>query len=162
MIFQKFIHNVTFQRASLVQHSRRPNLSSLQIPERSLESVASTFTRTDASSASSPTSVRAGLPPRPNSAKFKSTVKNLLPQRSFKAKNPSQDIEKTVLIIPDIPTSDGSLNRSLASRSFSLNKIFFTSSAKSTLSLPVTPNASSGPDTSVERHLDGPANPRVS
>ncbi|KAK2982152.1 hypothetical protein RJ640_028723 [Escallonia rubra] len=127
------------------QQSRRPNLSTLQIPTRSLENTLSNFTRVDIPS---PSSTRAGLPPRPHSAKFKSSMRNLLPQRSFRAKLPSQDGEKTVLI-PDTPLSA----KPSTSRSFSLNKILFASSTKSASSLPVTPLANSGPDSEQGRHL---------
>ncbi|RVW82291.1 hypothetical protein CK203_041671 [Vitis vinifera] len=112
---------------SLVQQSRRPNLSSLQIPVRSLENTSSAFARIEISSAPSPTSTKAGLPPRPPSAKFKSSMRNLLPQRSLRAKNLSEDGEKTVLIIPDTPSSDGPLDKPTTSRSFSLNKVLFPS-----------------------------------
>ncbi|EXC35018.1 putative E3 ubiquitin-protein ligase MARCH10 [Morus notabilis] len=138
----------------LVQQSRRPNLSSLQIPVRSLENSLSAFTRTDISSVPSPASTRVGLPPRPNSAKVRSSMKNLFPQRSIKVKNPSQDAERTVLIIPDTPQSDGSQERPTTSRSFSLNKVFFSSSTKMTSSLPVTPMANSGPESVQDRHLE--------
>ncbi|KAK3009941.1 hypothetical protein RJ639_011908 [Escallonia herrerae] len=133
------------ESALMQQQSRRPNLSTLQIPTRSLENTLSNFTRVDIPS---PSSTRAGLPPRPHSAKFKSSMRNLLPQRSFRAKLPSQDGEKTVLI-PDTPLSA----KPSTSRSFSLNKILFASSTKSASSLPVTPLANSGPDSERGRHL---------
>ncbi|XP_052178344.1 uncharacterized protein LOC127792062 [Diospyros lotus] len=132
------------EESSLVvpqQQSRRPNLSSLQIPARSMENTLSNF---------SPSSNRAGLPPRPNSAKFKSSVRNLLPQRSFRGKGLSQDGEKTVLILPDTPLSE----RPSTSRSFSLNKVFVSSSTKSAHSLPVTPVANSGLQTTTVVNLD--------
>ncbi|RVW85906.1 hypothetical protein CK203_035278 [Vitis vinifera] len=139
---------------SLVQQSRRPNLSSLQIPVRSLENTSSAFARIEISSAPSPTSTKAGLPPRPPSAKFKSSMRNLLPQRSLRAKNLSEDGEKTVLIIPDTPSSDGPLDKPTTSRSFSLNKVLFPS-VKATYSLPATPIASSGSESLQEKNLDG-------
>lgn len=126
---------------------RRPNLTSLEIPMRSLESTLSDFTGIDIPS---PASARAGLPPRPNSAKLKSSVKNLIPQKSFMGKNQAQEGEKTVLIIPDAPLSD----KPSTSRSFSLNKILFSSSAKSAHSLPVTPMANADPKLSQENHVD--------
>uniref|UniRef100_A0A5B7AVX0 RING-CH-type domain-containing protein n=1 Tax=Davidia involucrata TaxID=16924 RepID=A0A5B7AVX0_DAVIN len=139
------------EESSLVQHqSRRPNLSSLEIPARSVENTLSNFTRIDIPSVPSPSSTRAGLPPRPSSAKFKSSVRNLLPQRSFRGKNLSQDGEKTVLIIPDTPL----LDKPSTSRSFSLNKVFFSFSTKSAHSLPVTPVANSSPESVQERNLD--------
>ncbi|KAK6130771.1 hypothetical protein DH2020_035482 [Rehmannia glutinosa] len=138
------------EEATLMQ-PRRPNLSSLEIPMRSLERAFSDFTRIDIPS---PTSTRAGLPPRPNSAKLKSSVKNMLPQKSSRAKNISQEAEKTVLIIPDTPLSD----KPSTSRSFSLNKILFSASTKSAHSLPVTPMANADPKPSQENHVDQQSN----
>ncbi|KAJ6700249.1 hypothetical protein OIU79_013314 [Salix purpurea] len=120
--------------------SRRPNLSSLQIPARS-SSSGTEFTRIEITQ--SPSSAKPGLPPRPNSAKFKSTVKNLLPQRSLKSKILSEDGEKLVLIVPDTPPSDSPADRPSTSRSFSLNEVPFP--LKPANSLPVTPSAN--PDT---------------
>lgn len=87
----------------------------------------------------SPSSAKPGLPPRPNSAKFKSTVKNLLPQRSLKSKILSEDGEKIVLIVPDTPPSDSPADKPSTSRSFSLNKVPVP--LKPANSLPVTPSA---------------------
>lgn len=69
-------------------------------------------------------------------------------------KNPSQDAERTILIIPDTPPSDGCQERPTTSRSFSLNKVFFSSSFKMTSSLPVTPMANSGPESIQDRQLE--------
>ncbi|GFP89575.1 hypothetical protein PHJA_001101200 [Phtheirospermum japonicum] len=72
----------------------------------------------------------------------------MLPQKSIRGKNPSQEAEKTVLIIPDTPLSD----KPSTSRSFSLNKILFSKSAHS---LPVTPMANNAdPKPSQEIHVD--------
>ncbi|KAG5252577.1 hypothetical protein OIU77_018114 [Salix suchowensis] len=127
--------------------SRKPSLSSLEIPARSLEAE---FTKIEI--AQSPSSAKPGLPPRPSSAKYKSTVKSLLPQRSLKAKNLTQDGEKTVLIIPDTPPSDSPVAKPSTSRSFSLNKVLFP--IKSTNSLPVTPSANSDPEAVQDRNVD--------
>ncbi|GER38030.1 RING/U-box superfamily protein [Striga asiatica] len=136
------------EEAALMQ-SRRPNLSSLEIPKRSLERAFSDFTRIDV--VPSPNSTRAGLPPRPNSTKLKSTVKNILPQKSSRGKNLlSQEAERTVLIIPETPLSD----KPSTSKSFSLNKILFSASTKSAHSLPVTPMANADPKFSQENHVD--------
>lgn len=129
------------------QQTRRPNLSSLQIPARSSECDLTSFTRIDVPS---PGSARAGLPPRPNSARLISSVKNLIPQKSFRAKNLPPDAEKTVLIVPETPLSD----KPSTSRSFSLNKILFSSSTKPAHSLPVTPKESAGPKPFEDRQLD--------
>lgn len=126
------------QESTLTQHPRRPTLSSLQVPERTMADSFSNFTRIDNPS---PSSTRSGLPPRPHSAKFISSVRNLLPQKSTRVKNTSQDGEKTVLIVPDTPLSDKPPDRPSTSRSFSLNKILFSQSATSGHSLPVTPTA---------------------
>ncbi|XVF58495.1 hypothetical protein PTKIN_Ptkin07bG0070600 [Pterospermum kingtungense] len=139
--------------ASLVHQTRRPNLSSLQIPSRSLESSFYDFTSVDIPSDPSPSSTKARLPPRPHSAKIRSSVRNLLPQRSFRANNLCQKDDKMVLIIPETPPSDGSLEKPSTSRSFSLNKVFFPST-KAAHSLPVTPIAYSGPKSIPERPID--------
>ena len=128
-----------------------------------MENALSSFTKTDGPTLiSSPGSGR-GLPPRPNSARVKSTMKSLLSERSFKAKNGSQDSERTVLIVPDnLPsdcpvdkpsTSKPSTSKPSTSRSLSLNKILFSSSTKATHSLPVTPTANSGAEIVQGRHL---------
>ncbi|XP_010246422.1 PREDICTED: uncharacterized protein LOC104589712 isoform X2 [Nelumbo nucifera] len=138
---------------SSLQHSRRPNLSSLQIPTRSLEDTVLSSTRMDIPSVPSPSS-RAGLPPRPSSAKFKPSMRNLLPQLSFRTKNLSQEGEKTVLLIADVTPSEVPPDKPSTSRSFSLTKVFSSPSTKRTHSLPVTPVAHSGPDTVWEKNLD--------
>ncbi|XWS30096.1 hypothetical protein CRYUN_Cryun24cG0088700 [Craigia yunnanensis] len=138
--------------ASLVHQTRRPNLSSLQIPLRSLESSFYDFTSVDIPSDPSPSSTKGGLPPRPHSAKIRSSVGNLLPQRSFRANNLCQKGEKMVLIISDTP-SDGSLENPSTSRSFSHNKVLFPST-KAAHSLPVTPIPYSGRRSKSERHID--------
>ncbi|XP_027178346.1 uncharacterized protein LOC113777456 isoform X1 [Coffea eugenioides] len=140
------------QEATLMQHPKRPNLSSLQVPVRSLENTLSSFARIDIPS---PSSTRNGLPPRPSSAKFVSSMKNLLPQKSSKGKNLSHDGEKTVLIVPDTPPSDKPSNRPSTSRSFSLNKILFSSSTTSTHSLPVTPMTDASTYEVEESNLNG-------
>lgn len=135
----------------VVQQSRRPNLSSLQIPERTLETSLHDFTRLEIISIQSPSSAKAGLPPRPSSAKLKSSVRNLLPQRSLRVKNVCQDGEDTVLILPDAPPSDGYTEKPSTSRSFSLNKVLFPASLKATHSLPATPIANSGSESISEK-----------
>ncbi|KAG4969228.1 hypothetical protein JHK85_035649 [Glycine max] len=137
------------------ESSRRPSLSSLQIPARSVENALSSFNKTDGPTLiSSPGSSR-GLPPRPNSASaIKSTMRTLLSERSFRAKNSSQDSERTVLIVPDASPSDGPVdNKPSTSRSLSLNKFLFASSTKAGHSLPVTPTANSGVENVHGRHL---------
>ncbi|KAK8710094.1 hypothetical protein V6N13_145434 [Hibiscus sabdariffa] len=140
-----------------VHQTRRPNLSSLQIPLRSLESSFNDFTSVDIPSDPSPSSTRAGLPPRPHSAKIRSSVRNLLPQGSFRVNNLCQKSEKMVLIVPETPPSDCSFEKPSTSRSFSLNKVLFPST-KVAHSLPVTPIAYSGPKPIPERHIDVQSN----
>lgn len=143
--------------SSLLHHqSRRPSLSSLQIPTRTLESALSSSTKTDGPTLSSPGSTR-GLPPRPHSTKVKSSMKNLLSDRSFRTKTCSEDSEKRVLIVSDTLSSDnGPLdNKPSTSRSHSLNKILFPSSSKAAHSLPVTPIANSGAENVHGRHVEG-------
>ncbi|KAL2327142.1 hypothetical protein Fmac_020569 [Flemingia macrophylla] len=140
---------------SLIPESRRPSLSSLQIPARSLESAFSSLSKAEGPTLiSSPGSSR-GLPPRPNSARGKSSMRSLLSERSLRAKNSSQDCETTVLILPDTLPSDGSTSgdKPSTSRSLSLNKILFSSSMKAGHSLPVTPTANSGAENVHGRHL---------
>lgn len=142
---------------SVQQQSRKPNLSSLQIPVRSLDSSLSNSTQID----QGPCSCK-GLPPRPNSAKLKSSVKNLIPQRSLRSKNVVQDGEKSVLIIPDTPQSDCPPDKPSTSRSFSLNKVFFPLSIKAAVSLPATPRAGSGHESVPERTLHTQSDSTVS
>ncbi|GAB4842866.1 hypothetical protein Ancab_012844 [Ancistrocladus abbreviatus] len=140
--------------SSVVQHPRRPNLSLLQIPARSLEYVSSSLMKSDGPAVSSPCSTRMGLPPRPSSASFKSKIKNKLPQGSFCLKTMSQEGEKTVLISSNTLTSEGPSDKPSTSRSFSLNSMFSSPSKQQVYSLPVTPIAKSGPKSIQERHLN--------
>ncbi|KAG4383118.1 hypothetical protein GLYMA_13G005300v4 [Glycine max] len=81
-------------------------------------------------------------------------MRTLLSERSFRAKNSSQDSERTVLIVPDASPSDGPVdNKPSTSRSLSLNKFLFASSTKAGHSLPVTPTANSGVENVHGRHL---------
>ncbi|KAK7320237.1 hypothetical protein VNO77_29542 [Canavalia gladiata] len=141
-------------KAFLIPQSKRPNLSSLQIPAWSLDIALSNFSKTDSSSVSlsSPGSAR-GLPPRPSSAKARSSIKSLLPQRSFKTNTCSKDTERTGLIVPDTPPSDAPLDKPSSSRSLSLNKVIFSPSTKVSHSLPVTPIATSGAENVHGTHL---------
>lgn len=141
--------------SSLARHSRRPNLSHLQIPTRSLEDALSTTTSIDILTLSSPASTRPGLPPRPCSTGFRSSMRNMLPQRSFCSKPLSHDGEKTFLIFSNAPKSEFPVDKPSTSRSFSLNKVFSSPSTKRACSLPVTPIANS--DSKSAREED--ANP---
>ncbi|XP_051198548.1 uncharacterized protein [Lolium perenne] len=119
-------------------NSRRPNLS-LQIPLRTLDSHVPTSTRINISA--SPSSTRAGLPPRPNSARPKSSITNTIPQQSFRLRNSAQEGDRTNLLVPG--TGSEGLHDNLTPRSFSFRKVINSLSAKRTYSLPVTPVATS-------------------
>ncbi|PVH47373.1 hypothetical protein PAHAL_4G045500 [Panicum hallii] len=116
-------------------NSRRPNLS-LQIPARTLDTSIPTSTRINISS--SPSSTRAGLPPRPNSTRTKSSIKNIMPQHSFRARSSAQEGDRVILLNPGIP-SEGQQDNPSTARSFSFRKVINSLSAKRTHSLPVTP-----------------------
>uniref|UniRef100_A0A7N0T2N6 RING-CH-type domain-containing protein n=1 Tax=Kalanchoe fedtschenkoi TaxID=63787 RepID=A0A7N0T2N6_KALFE len=149
----------------LLQHSGRPCLSSLQIPAKFMEDTNPTVISTDAPSIPSPGSLRAGLPPRPASAKKIPSMRNLLPQRSFRAKTTDDEGEKTILIVPDSQASDISRPKPSTSRSFSLNRIFFPASMKSGNFLPVAPNANSdiqsGQEQNANEQLDSSKRERL-
>ncbi|CAD5169466.1 unnamed protein product [Musa acuminata subsp. malaccensis] len=140
---------------STAHHSRRPNLTTLQIPARTLEiplpSVRSNVL-------SSPGSVRAGLPPRPSSTRAKSSIRSLFPQRSLKTKNSTPEGDRTVLLIPRTPSSEGPQEQASTSRQFFITKVLPSTKALSsgstnrTHSLPVTPVANCGPSAVQERH----------
>ncbi|XP_022981226.1 uncharacterized protein LOC111480425 isoform X2 [Cucurbita maxima] len=139
---------------SLLKQSRRPNLSSLQIPVRNVESLS--FLRLDGSSTSSSSSIRGGLPPKPNSVKVKSSARGLFPQKSFGAKHSLPDGEMVIPILPEMQPSNRCSDNATTSRSFSLNKLLFASSTKAAHSSPVTPISSSNIDaleaTNMEFH----------
>ncbi|KAL2938857.1 putative E3 ubiquitin-protein ligase MARCH10 [Bienertia sinuspersici] len=137
--------------SSLARNSRRPNLSLLQIPARSLENTLSSMTSIDMPNVSSPSSTRGGLPPRPCSAGFRSSMRNMLPQRSFCSKTSSQEGEKTHLIFSNSPKSDIPVEIPSTSSSISLNKVASSPSTKRACSLPVTPLANSGSKSGRER-----------
>lgn len=73
-------------KSSSGRHPRRPNLSFLEIPARSLEGLPSS-TGTDILTVSSPTTTTGGLSPRPCSAGLKSSMKNMLPQKELPCKD---------------------------------------------------------------------------
>lgn len=130
--------------------SRRPNLASLQIPVRAL---GNSLPSARAYAFPSPGSARAGLPPRPNSTRTKSSIRSLVQQRSLRTKGLSSDGDRTVLLIPGTPSSEGQEDKPSTSRQFSLTKVFSSVSTKKTHSLPVTPVTSQGPSSEQERHV---------
>ncbi|KAK1277092.1 hypothetical protein QJS04_geneDACA023948 [Acorus gramineus] len=125
---------------------RKPNLSSLQIPDKLLENPLPTSTRITIPSAPTPSSTRAGLPPRPGSTKSKPSIRNMLPQRSFKVNTVSSEGEKTVLLNQQASSSEVAEDKPSTSRTFSLTRAFSSLSAKRAYSLPSTPIGSSLPE----------------
>ncbi|KAL2316523.1 hypothetical protein Fmac_030399 [Flemingia macrophylla] len=141
-------------KALSIPQSRRPNLSSLQIPAWSLDIALSSFAKTDGSSVSlsSPGSTR-GLPPRPNSAQARSSMRNLIPQISLKTNTRSQGTDKAGLILPNTPPSDAPLDKPSTSTHLSLNNKVISPLKKVAHSLPVTPLATSAAENVHGRHL---------
>ncbi|CAA6671800.1 unnamed protein product [Spirodela intermedia] len=127
-----------------ILHSRRPKLPTLEIPARSLEGQMPVSSRVSNPLASTPNSLRAGLPPRPNSAKAKPSTRNLLPQRSLRAKTPTPECERVGLLGSAAPMSDFSQDKPSTSRPFSLTRVFSSTMGKGTHSMPVTPVSGSG------------------
>ncbi|KAL9316861.1 hypothetical protein ACSQ67_017862 [Phaseolus vulgaris] len=151
---QRCTGNEEGDRVSKITQPRRPNLSSLQIPAWSLDIALSTFAKTDGPSVSrsSPGSTR-GLPPRPNSAKVRSSMRTSLPLRSIKTNTSSQDIERTGLIVPKTPSSDSPLDKPSNSIHLSLISKVFSPSTKGAHSLPVTPFATSASEKADGGHF---------
>ncbi|XP_066376204.1 uncharacterized protein [Miscanthus floridulus] len=131
-------------------NSRRPNLS-LQIPARTLDTSIPTSTRVTISS--SPSSTRVGLPPRPNSTRTKSSIKNINPQNSFRARSSAQEGDRVVLLNPGT-SSEGQQDNPTTARSFSFRKVINSLSAKRTHSLPVTPVGTTDKAASPANQLD--------
>ncbi|KAL5199312.1 hypothetical protein ABZP36_020515 [Zizania latifolia] len=129
---------------------RRPNLS-LQIPARTLDNQIATSTRINIPP--SPSSARAGLPPRPNSTRTKSSLKNIIPQQSFRARSSAQGGDRTILLIPGTP-SEGQQDNTATLRSFSFRKVINSLSAKRTHSLPVMPVGTSDKASSPGIQID--------
>ncbi|XP_077243899.1 uncharacterized protein LOC143884292 isoform X2 [Tasmannia lanceolata] len=118
-----------------------------------MENPCPSSTRINIPSINSPSSTRANLPPRPSSVKGKPSTRNLLPQRSLKTKNLNPEGEKTFFLIPGTPLSEEPKDKPSTSRTFSLTKVFSSTSTKKTYSLPVTPVSNSGPKSVQERHV---------
>lgn len=135
--------------------TRRPNLTSLQIPSRALETqMTSSATARVNFSPGSTTGRGRGLPPRPNTTKSsKSSFKSLIPQLSLtKNKIPkTPDGEKTNLLLQKPPSPSTASSSNL--HAFSLTKLFSSPSVKRTHSLPVTPvSKPTAAQTPPERH----------
>ncbi|XP_019435779.1 PREDICTED: uncharacterized protein LOC109342180 isoform X2 [Lupinus angustifolius] len=160
---QPCIGNEKGDNTTLIPQSRRPALSSLQIPPWSLDTALSSFANTDGPTLSTPASTR-GLPPRPSSAKFRTSIKTSLPQRIFRAKTCTGvgDTERTLLILPDTSPSHAPLDKPSTSRSLSLNnKVFFSSSTKAAHSVPVTPITTSAAEDAHGRQPDSGSGSRI-
>ncbi|XP_014502861.1 uncharacterized protein LOC106763166 isoform X2 [Vigna radiata var. radiata] len=157
---QRCTGNEKGDKAPKIPQSRRPNLSSLQIPAWSLDIALSTFAKTDGPSVSrsSPGSSR-GLPPRPNSAKVRSSMRTLLPQKGVKTNTCSQDFERAGLIVPKTPLSDAPLDKSSIHPSLK-NKVI-SPSIKGAHSLPVTPFGTSASENEDGRHLKMDGHPHI-
>ncbi|PKA52340.1 E3 ubiquitin-protein ligase MARCH6 [Apostasia shenzhenica] len=133
-------------------HSRRPNLPSLQVPERSLQNSQINWTKISFPPSASINSTRSSLPTRPSSAKVKTSIRNLLPQCSFKTKNSIPEGDKTNLLLSSTP-SQGQRNRVTTSKVFSLTRVLSSVSLKGTHSLPATPFGNSALEFSRDRHV---------
>ncbi|KAK8951665.1 hypothetical protein KSP39_PZI003230 [Platanthera zijinensis] len=129
------------------QRPRRPNLSSLEIPGRSLENSTLHSTRTNIPPSATPTSTRAGLPPRPPSVRAKSSISNLPPQWS-RINNSTTNGDRTTLLMP--VTSPQETNKPSILRTFS-RQLFL--SPKMAHSLPVTPFGNSCAQSAGDRHV---------
>ncbi|XP_074556360.1 uncharacterized protein LOC141812213 isoform X2 [Curcuma longa] len=139
----------TLREVVHAHNSRRPNLASLQIPVRTLESP---MPSARAHALSSPSSASAGLPPKPNSTRTKSSIRSVFSQRSLKTKGSISEGDRTVLLIPGT-SSSGQQDNPSTSRQFSFIKVLSSVSTKRTYSLPVTPVGNQGPSTEQERHV---------
>ncbi|MED6210573.1 hypothetical protein PIB30_065419 [Stylosanthes scabra] len=133
------------EKASLIPQPRRPALSSLQIPPWSLDAALSSYANTDGPSLSlslsSPTP--RGLPPRPNSARVRSSIRSIISQGSFRARTTPHHPETTLLILPHTTLSNAPFDNPSTSTTLSLNaKPSSSPFAKVAHSLPVTPIAS--------------------
>ncbi|XP_020689937.1 uncharacterized protein LOC110104962 [Dendrobium catenatum] len=137
-------------------HPRRPKLSSLEIPGRTLETSAPNSTRIYIAHSITPRSTRAGLPPRPSSIRAISTT-NLTPQRSL-IKNETPKGDRTALLTPGSSRRDQGTssqeqpNKHSYSTTFSLTRAFLIK-AKLGLSLPASPVANSCTESVQDRHV---------
>ncbi|KAJ1703900.1 hypothetical protein LUZ63_003679 [Rhynchospora breviuscula] len=145
-----------------------PNLSSLQIPNRTIENQISNLpSSTRITISPNLSSSRHGLPPRPSSTRAKSSLRSILSSKSLigrsrsqKEGQESQEGERTILIKPGEPLSEGEkLERPSGSGLFSLTRVFSNVSAKRTHSLPVTPVGTAAPTCkdshAVDLHVTG-------
>jgi hypothetical protein len=132
--------------APTVLNPRKPqNLSSLQIPNRTIENqIHNLPASARITSSPSPSSSRFGLPPRPSSTRAKPSLRGILSSKSFIGRNRSskevQEGERTILIMPGEPSSEGAKSeKASGSGPFSLSRVFSNISTKTTHSMPVTP-----------------------
>ncbi|KAJ4748364.1 RING/U-box superfamily protein [Rhynchospora pubera] len=149
-----------------VPNSRKPpNLSSLQIPNRTMENqISSLPSSTRIAISPNLSSSRHGLPPRPSSTRVKPSLRSILSSKSFigrsrsnKEGKESQEGERTILIMPGEPSSEGEkLERPSGSGLFSLTRVFSNVSTKRTHSLPVTPVGNALPTRKDSHAVDLP------
>ncbi|XP_020587364.1 uncharacterized protein LOC110029421 [Phalaenopsis equestris] len=143
-------------RITSSHHPRRPKLSSLEIPGRSLENSAPNSTRINIVPSGTPRSARSGLPPRPSSMRAPPTA-NPLPQWSW-IKNEAPKGDRTALLTPGTPSQELGTstqeqpNKPSPSVTFSLTRALFTKT-KMTISLPASPVANSCPESAHDRHV---------
>ncbi|XP_022731654.1 probable E3 ubiquitin-protein ligase MARCH10 isoform X2 [Durio zibethinus] len=104
----------------------------------------------------SPSDARISGSPGPSSSKGKSSLKSLIPKLSFKHRSINSDIEKAANFAPE-SSSTSLREKPSISRTLSLTKIF-TPRIKRTSSLPVTPIASSNPESASVGSVDGSVN----
>jgi hypothetical protein len=94
-----------------------------------------------------------GLPPRPNSTRTKSSIKNIIPQNSFRARSSAQEGDRVVLLNPGT-SCEGQQDNPTTARSFSFRKVISSLSAKRAHSLPVTPVGTTDKVASPANQLD--------
>ncbi|XP_052205293.1 uncharacterized protein LOC127810078 isoform X2 [Diospyros lotus] len=157
----------TAEETPHAKHWRRQNLF-LEIPSRTLEVSHQEFVQIKMPPTSTPTPKKVNFNLTPSasngrisgspgpSSRGKSSLRNLLPKRSFKARSSQSDAERTTNIAQEV-SSCIPQEMPTMSRSWSLTKIF-TPRMKKTSSLPVTPIGHSNPESVGGENLGGSVN----
>ncbi|XP_078166800.1 uncharacterized protein LOC144561651 isoform X2 [Carex rostrata] len=153
----------TAPTAPTALNPRKPlNLSSLQIPNRTVENqIANLPSSARITISPSPSSSRHGLPPRPSSTRAKPSLRSILSSKSFIGRSRSskevqegQDGERTILIMPGEPSSEGTKSeKPSGSGILSFTRVFST---KRTHSMPVTPIGNLAPTLKNSHAVDLP------
>ncbi|PKA63991.1 E3 ubiquitin-protein ligase MARCH6 [Apostasia shenzhenica] len=138
---------------ALSDRPRRPKLPSLQIPARSLESSTINSARINIPPLATPSSTRAGLPPRPCSTKVKTSTANFLPQWSSWIKNSTPKGDRITPLMPGTSLQGQLTERTLSSRPFYFTKAKSSIYAKGTHSLPATPIGNTAAESTQDRHV---------